>query len=334
MRRLKVFVSGATGFLGKHTVKRLSEIGYTVFAFGRNENSAQFFKSMENVYFIKGDLNDIHLLDQHIKDADYVIHCAALAAPYGEYDLFFETNVDGTNNIVNVSLKTNLKKFIYLSTPSVYFENESRTNVRESDPLPKRHTNFYAKTKHLADIVVQKATANGLPAISLRPRQIFGPFDNTIFGRLIETNLTRGIPLVKNGQVLMDFTYIDNVVDVIVSCMNADNQYIGEFYNITNGQPIYLIDALKQLFSALNEELQTKAISPQILSLLSTSSEVIAKFTRKPPFISKHVASFLSYDYTLNIDKIKNDLHYDPKISITEGINRYANWYLSNSRSK
>jgi nucleoside-diphosphate-sugar epimerase len=330
---MKVFVSGATGFLGKHTVKRLSDIGYNIIAFGRNEHSAQFFQGMKNVTFVKGDLSHTHLLNENIKQVDFVIHCAALAAPYGEYDVFFKTNVDGTKNIVNAALSANLKKFIYLSTPSVYFTNKSRINVKESDPLPKNYSNYYAKTKHLADLIIKEATNNGLPSISLRPRQIFGPFDQTIFGRLIETNHKRGLPLVNKGQVLMDFTYIDNVVDVIVSCMDSDEKFIGEIYNITNGQPIYLIDVLNQLFSALHKEIHTKDISPRLLSFIAKTSELIAKITYNPPIIPKHVASFLSYDYTLNIDKVKNDLNYNPKISLTEGINRYAEWYLAVSKT-
>lgn len=329
---MKVFVSGATGFLGKHTVKRLSDIGYSVLAFGRNEHSAQFFTNLKNVKFIKGNLQDKQLLEENIKNVDYVIHCAALATPFGEYSEFFKTNVEGTRNIVNASLSTTLKKFIYLSTPSVYFTNNSRINVSEDDSLPQNYSNFYAKTKHLADLIIEDAVKKGLPAISLRPRQIFGPYDNTIFGRLIQTNQRAGIPLVNNGQIKMDFTYIDNVVDVIVSCMNSNDSLIGEFYNITNDQPIYLIDVLKELFNELNTDLHTKRISPKLLSFIATGSELIAKFTDKPPTVSKHVASFLSYEYTLNIDKIKKDLNYEPKVSISEGIKRYANWYLTENK--
>jgi len=325
---MRVFVSGATGFLGKHTVKRLSEIGYYVIAFGRNEQAATFFNTMDNVVFVKGDLEDKELLAKFMKDVDFVIHCAALAAPYGKYEQFYKTNVEGTQNIVNASLSSNIKKFIYLSTPSVYFTNESRINVRENDELPQNHTNYYAKTKHIADLIVKDAVLKGLPAISLRPRQVFGPYDQTIFGRLIDTNKKRGIPLVNKGQILMDFTYVDNVVDVIISCLNADDQFNGEFYNITNDQPIYLIDALTLLYSYLNEKLNAKKISPKLLSFVSSSSEIIANMTGKPPILSKHVASFLSYDYTLNIDKIKNDLQYTPRISLTEGMNRYTKWYI------
>ncbi|PEL13603.1 NAD(P)-dependent oxidoreductase [Bacillus sp. AFS017336] len=331
---MKVFISGATGFLGKHTTKRLSEMGYSVIAYGRNEEAAKFFINMSNVKFIKGDLNNSVLLNENIKNVDYVIHCAALAAPFGDYSEFEKTNVEGTKNIVNAALLANLKKFVNISTPSVYFTNESRKNVKESDPLPTKHSNYYAKTKHLADLIIEDAIEKGLPAISLRPRQIFGPFDHTIFGRFIQINEDGGIPLVHSGQVLMDFTYIDNVVDMIIACMKADHALNGEYYNITNDQPIYLIDVLNQLFIALNKELNTKNISPKLLSFIATSSELIAKFTKKPPKVSNHIANFLTYDYTLNIEKIKNDLNYEPKVSINEGIERYADWYLTSNELK
>ncbi|PGS55379.1 NAD(P)-dependent oxidoreductase [Bacillus sp. AFS041924] len=331
---MKVFISGATGFLGKHTTKRLSDMGYSVIAYGRNKEAAKFFNNMKNVTFIKGDLNDSILLEENIKNVDYVIHCAALCAPFGRYADFEKTNVEGTRNIVNAALSADLKKFINISTPSVYFTNASRKNVKESDPLPSKYSNYYAKTKHLADLIVEDAMAKGLPAISLRPRQIFGPFDHTIFGRFIQINESGGIPLAHKGQVLMDFTYIENVVDLIVACMDADDAFNGEYYNITNDQPIYLIDVLKQLFSALNKELHTKNISPKLLSFIASNSELIAKMTNKPPKVSKHIANFLSYDYTLNIEKIKNDLDYAPKVSINEGIKRYADWYLSTNEGK
>ncbi|WP_088013258.1 NAD-dependent epimerase/dehydratase family protein [Gottfriedia acidiceleris] len=331
---MKVFISGATGFLGKHTTKKLSDMGYSVVAFGRNEEAAKFFIDMDNVTFLKGDLNDTILLEENIKNVDYVIHCAALAAPFGPFSEFEKTNVVGTRNIVNVALSTDLKKFINISTPSVYFTSESRKNVKESDPLPSKHSNYYAKTKHMADLIIEDAIEKGLPAISLRPRQVFGPFDHTIFGRFIQINENGGIPLVHQGQVLMDFTYIDNVVDMIIACMNVDNAFNGEYYNITNDQPIYLIDVLKQLFFALNKELHIKNISPKLLSFIALNSEIIARITSKPPKVSKHIAYFLSYDYTLNIEKIKNDLNYEPKVSISEGIKRYADWYLNTNAQK
>lgn len=237
---------------------------------------------MYNVVYVKGDLEDKELLARLIQDVDFVIHCAALAARMANMNNFIKQTLKA-HKIIMASLSSNIKKFIYLATPSVHFTNESRKNVRENDELPQNYTNYYAKTKHIADLIVTDAVQKGLPEISLRPSQVFGPYDYTIFGRLLDTNQKRGIPLVNKGQILMDFTYVDNVVDVIISSLKAEDQYIGEFYNITNDQPIYLIDALTLLYSFLNEELHTKKISQRLLSFISSSSQFVANITGKPP---------------------------------------------------
>src|SRR5690606_3825206 len=112
----------------------------------------------------------------------------ALSSPGGKYSDFYNSNVIGTRNIVEGSRRHQVGRLIYVSTPSLYFDYTDRWNLSESAPLPRKPVNAYAATKRRAEEEVEPAFAAGLPVITIRPRAIFGPGDQTILPRLLLAN--------------------------------------------------------------------------------------------------------------------------------------------------
>src|SRR5690606_17003853 len=112
---------------------------------------------------------------------DVVVHSAALSTPWGSLRDFERINVQGTRNVLNAALKQKIKRVVHISTPSIYVERRSREDIRETDPLPPKSINHYARTKREAETWVDAANASGLQTITLRPQGIFGPGDTSIF---------------------------------------------------------------------------------------------------------------------------------------------------------
>lgn len=324
---LSVLVTGGTGFLGRSLAQALSKLGYQVTTTGRNESIGEELNH-EGIAFIPCDLADTERIVQLCAGQDFVFHCGALSSPWGKYSHFYDSNVVGTRNILEGCRQHQVSRLIYVSTPSLYFDYTDRFNVSESAPLPDQAVNAYAATKRLAEEEVELAFEAGLPVVTIRPRAIFGPGDQAILPRLLQANRKGRVPLIHGGQALMDLTYIDNVVDALIQCMSSPASTLGKKYNITNGEPVALIDLLQQLFDKLGEPLSGKHISYPLAYGAAALLEWKAHLTRskKEPLITRYTVGLLGKSLTLDISAAKKDLNYTPRKSVDEGISDYVTW--------
>lgn len=215
---MKIIVTGATGFLGKKVAERLKREGHQPIAVGRNHTAGQQLINA-GVPFIPTDLSNLSQTLRVFSDCgnvDAVIHCAALSSPWGKYADFYDANVKGTDHLIKACRLCTIQRFIHISTPSLYFNYESRLLIKESDALPSTMVNSYAATKKIAEEIV---LGSNVPSVILRPRGIFGPGDTALFPRLLRS-LSR-LPLIEGGNAWMDITYVDNVVDAILLGLKA-----------------------------------------------------------------------------------------------------------------
>lgn len=256
----KALVTGATGFLGKALAFRLRNLGWNVTAFGRNENVGNYLQS-RGIHFFQGDLMDKTAVSKACSGQDIVFHSAALSSPWGRYEDFYNSNVIGTQHIIDACFSHEVSRLVHVSTPSIYFNFQDQLDIPENARLPKKPANHYAATKRIAETLVLHAHQNGLPSIIIRPRAIFGPGDNALFPRLIRANENGGVPIFRRGQVKMDITYIDNVVDALLLCANASEEALGYAYNITNQEPVIFVEVLRQIFEQINQPLKLRATS-------------------------------------------------------------------------
>ncbi len=325
---MKVLITGGTGFLGQRLAARIKQIGYDVTVTGRNETVGMSL--VQNGFrFVRADLRDPDQMKQAIEGTDYVFHCGALSAPWGHYQDFYAINVGGTENVINSCLDHSVRRLIHISSPSIYFEYRNKLHVKEADPLPRKMVNYYAQTKYLAEQRIDAAFTAGLPVITIRPRAIFGPGDTTIFPRFIIANQRLGIPLVDNGQVLTDVTYIDNVVDALVLSIDSAPGTLGKKYNISNGNPVPFQELLQKLLSKLGLELRTRPIPFSAAYFGVFFLETFYKYLlpgQEPPLTCYSLGT-ISKSLTLDITAAKNELGFEPKIGIDEGIDLFVNWW-------
>ncbi|MDN4494848.1 NAD-dependent epimerase/dehydratase family protein [Ureibacillus aquaedulcis] len=324
-----MLVTGATGFLGQHLVKRLAEDGFKVTAIGRNRTIGSTLP--QEVRFVEVSLEDRNGIFQVMQNQDVVIHCGALSSVWGKYEDFYNTNVFGTQNMVDAALFYSIKRFVHVSTPSIYFslQERSKINVKEDSALPNPAVNNYAKTKRMAEEVVDEAFNHGLPTITIRPRALFGPGDNAIIPRLIKTNQKSGLPFIDGARILTDITYVENVVDAICLCLFSDERTLGKKYNITNGEPMYLNELLEKVFLLLGQPIKKKEMKYETILLAASFLEKTYRLfnIKKEPIITPYTVTVLAHSQTLNIDAAKTELGYKPRISVEEGINKFAEWW-------
>lgn len=324
---MRILVTGGTGFLGKAVAFKLAKDGHEVTAIGRNEEIGKELRSW-GIGFVKIDLADANAVMKVCQNQNGVVHCGALASPWGKYIDFYKSNVLGTQHIILGCEKHGVERMIHVSTPSIYMEYRDRYQIKESEPLPVRAVNLYAQTKRMAEEIVDTAYLNGLSVITIRPRGIFGPEDHTIFPRIIRVNDSRGIPDFGKSATV-DITYIDNVVDAVVLCLHASKKSFGKKYNITNGEPRQLKALLQALFDKLGYPLRFRKMPFRLAYCAAALAEFYAKFMpgADEPEITRYGVGTLYYAQTLDITVAQQDLGFKPRIDIDKGMERFADWW-------
>jgi nucleoside-diphosphate-sugar epimerase len=324
---VKALVTGATGFLGGALSRRLKQIDWDVTALGRNVARLDELRS-GGIRAIQVDLKEKDALIEACKDQEIVFHCAAFPSPWGDFEKFYQANVIGTRNMVQACEANNVKRLVYVSTPSIYFDYKSRTDVKETDPLPEPVSN-YAATKLLAEDEIDKGFAGGLATISIRPRALFGPGDTVIFPRLIPRLQTGRLPILGDGENIVDLTYIENVVDALLLCAESPANTLGKKYNISNGEPVQIWKLVERICTELNLPLPKRKISYPVANAAATMLEWIYSLvpTHPEPPLTRISVSMLANSTTLDISAAKNELGYQPNISVEEGFNRFMRWW-------
>lgn len=332
-QKQKIVITGAAGFLGGRVAKYLATnyLNYEVFATSRRDSRAI---ELENTgcEFLKGDLRDIIFCEKLTKDTEIVVHCAALSAPYGDYNAFYQSNVVATQTLLNACIANGVKKFIFIATPSIYMNFSSRFNVSENDPLPSTLVNHYATTKLMAEKKVLAANGKGIQTIALRPRAIIGAEDTVIFPRVLHAYHEGRLKIIDKGDNYCDFTCARNVIEAILCCINAPDKAFGEAYNITDGQSVLFWESLKYALSALQLTPPTQKVPKAVAMFFANLSEWYAKnFTpTKEPTLTRYGICILSDSMTLDITKARELLNYKPVMTTFEGINEYVTWYKTN----
>lgn len=323
----KVLVTGATGFLGSRLVEKLSNIkGLEIVATGRTLKTENISKK-SNLEYILGDLKDTLFIDRITNGLDAIIHTAALSAQMGNPKDFYDTNIKVTKNLLKAAKAKKVKKFIFISSPSVYFRFKHQLDLKESDVLPKP-INTYSSSKREAEKLVQ---SSGIPHVILRPRALIGRGDKVIIPRILRAHSEGRLMRMGDETNRVDITPVSNVVDAIILALDAEKKALNQIYNISNGRPELLWPILDKLFLELKLAPPTKKISLRLVLVIAKLMELHAKFLNgyKEPSLTIYGVGTLTMSFGMDISKAKKLLGYEPKQSVQEALDEFVEWYKS-----
>jgi nucleoside-diphosphate-sugar epimerase len=321
---MRVVVTGASGFIGSHVARHLTAQGHEVIATGRDakrlEAAAPGALRRTTIDLAAGSLGDL------LGDATAVVHCAARASPWGDRSAFWLDNVTATERLLEAARSTTVRRFVLISSPSIYFRFRDQQQLTEDFTPPTRWPTPYAETKWVAECRVRAAPELG--PIILRPRAVYGPADRAIMPRLIATARRGFFPVPSGGRAEVDVTYIDNFVTAVERALGAPRELEGRAFNITNGAPLEVRRLLEQLFHALRMRVRLVSIPRSAGMALARLSEAIAKMRagRPEPRVTVYGMGLLAYSQTLSIAAAQEMLGYSPTVSTAEGLRRYAQW--------
>jgi len=311
-KSMNILVTGATGFLGSRIVQAivLKEEVTKIVATGRKFNSYNPSISSPKVEYLLGDLTSDFFVKSLFKTAiDVVINCASLSSPWGTYDAFYKANCDTQNHLIEAAKAFKIKRFIYISSPSIYFDFKNTINVNEVSPLPKKLVNNYAVTKVEAEKMIKES---GLEYVILRPRALIGAGDTVIMPRMIRSYQENRLKIIGSGKNEVDLTSVSNFVDVTWLAINTDKANCNTDYNITNGEPVKLWESINYM-----------------LEKMEMKSKYITKKTE--PILTRYSVGILANSVWFDISKAKNKLGYIPKQSTQEAMDEFLAWHLKNN---
>lgn len=317
---MKALVTGGGGFLGRYIVKTLLKQGWKVRVLGRK---AQPDLEKLGIEMIQTDIaNKDKVIDSCI-GCETVFHTAALAGIWGSKKVYEDTNILGTQNIIDACIKHKVKKLVYTSSPSVTFHGKDQIMVNESEAYPNRWLCEYPRTKAIAEKMVLSIHQDQLKTIALRPHLIWGPEDQHLIPRLIHKAKQNELRIVGSGENKVDMVYVQNAADAHLLADQAltAGHACGEAFFITNDEPVLLWSWIQKLLETLNLPSISKRVSPNMAYLVGSVLETIHQltFNSNEPKMTRFLARQLSTHHTYSIKKATQQLNYHPSISMDDG---------------
>jgi len=328
----KVLVTGAAGFIGMHAVLAIAKQGFQVTGLdnlntyysvdlklarlkvqGIRTNEIEYNKLLvgdENIEFTQIDLADAHFIDDlfRVKQFKYVVHLAAQAGVRYSIEnphVYIDANVKGFLDILESARKHKVAHLVYASSSSVYGLNEE-VPFLESHQTDNQ-VSLYAATKKANEAMANSfAAVHGMKLSGLRFFTVYGPYGRPDMAPFKFTKaILKGDPIqvFNNGNLIRDFTYVDDIVDGISRIMEVppeDNQNGNQIYNIGRGEPVALLDFMKSVENACGKKALLENLPMQKGDVYQTYAST---------------------------EKLRRHVGYQPKVSLDEGMIAFVDWY-------
>lgn len=317
MKRPRVAVTGASGFVGGRAADWLEQRGYEVHRFGRRPAS-RVPEAARGTYR-SWDIEAGPLDDPPAVDA--VVHCAGAVDDWGTFEPFRRANVEGTRTVLQTFPAA---RFVHVSSASVYDPHADHSLVREDQADPAdvadtarvRWLNAYGRTKRMAENVVMEIAPER--SIILRPHAVYGPGDTQLLPRLVSRIRFGRLVVAGDDSVRVSLTHVDNFSYAIQLAIQSDAT--GAF-NISDPTAPTLDVCLKAVLRRLGRPERIAWLPARPVHAAAFAMEAACGFGRGPkPPITRFQLSHLTSDFVYDLGKARGELDYRPPIDLPDGL--------------
>lgn len=312
---MKLLITGGAGFIGSNFIKYMLKqypdyeiVNLDLLTYAGNLENLKSDEGKPSYTFIKGDIADREHVETIFKQgADYVINFAAeshVDRSILNPDIFIQTNVQGTQVLLDLALKYEVRKFVQISTDEVYGTLGEDGLFHETTPLAPNSP--YSASKASADLLVRAYHETyGLPVNITRCSNNYGPYqfpEKLIPLMIIHALHDKPLPVYGDGLNVRDWLHVEDHCKAIDLVLHQGVN--GEVYNIGGN----------------NERTNIEIV------------RTILKYLNKPESLIKFVADRPGHDrrYAIDASKIRQELGWNPKYNFNDGIKQTIEWYLNN----
>ena len=266
------------------------------------------------------------------RGCDTVFHVAAKVGMWGRYGDFYETNVDGTANLLKAAKTAGVSRFVFTSSPSVVFTGGDVEGWDETAPYPVKFDSYYAETKAIAEQLALAANSPQFSTVALRPHLVWGPGHNHLISGIVSRGRAGKLRRIGGFNKLIDTTYITDAA--LAHWLAAEKLFpgaacAGKAYFISQGDPRPNWDIINMILAAAGTAPVTKTIPYGLAYTAAAAMETawrLARIKNEPP-LTGFVLRQLTTAHWFNISAARRDLGYLPGVTIGQGMKRLEEWF-------
>ena len=336
---MKILITGASGFIGSFIVEEALRRGFETWAAVRGSSSRQFLTD-KRINFIELNLSSEEQLTEQLRGLqfDYVVHAAGVTKCLDKQD-FHRINTEGTQHLVRVlmALQMRIKRFVYISSLSIMGairEQQPYTEIRESDEA--RPNTAYGHSKLEAEQWLeansQKLIANSqesFPYVILRPTGVYGPRERDYF-MMAKSIKSHTDFAVGYKQQDITFVYVTDVVQAIF--LACEKGVTGRKYFLSDGE-VYQSSTFSNLIrKELGNPWWIRITAPiWVLRVVTFVGEYVGRLTGKVTALNNDKYNIMRQrNWRCDIEPARQELGYEPKVKLEEGVRRSIKWYKEN----
>ncbi|WP_118972209.1 NAD-dependent epimerase/dehydratase family protein [Taibaiella koreensis] len=322
----KIFLTGASGFIGYHLVAQAVARGFEVVAAIRRSSQVSHLEGFP-VRYIYPDFNDIAALRQELVAGqyDYIIHLAG-AIRARDQEAFNRINAELTRNLALAALQSGipLKKFVFLSSlavvgPVAYDSPVPITEEKLSEPITA-----YGRSKLLAEQYLSEIKE--LPLVTLRPTVVYGPREKDFFVML--RSLSKGWePYIGRRCQWLSFVYVTDLVNLCLDVLSQETEP-GITCNISDGN-VYAREEVAQIIKKILDRKTFRFYVPVgvVRALAVLIERLYRNSARLPLLYPERVGEITAPNWNVSIEKARAHLGYIPRYFLEEGLTQSLAWY-------
>lgn len=331
---MKTLVTGGTGFLGSHLVERLLTQGHEVRALARRTSDISLLRTT-GAEIVFGDIEDYDSLRRAVKGVDVVFHAAARVMPgWGSWRQFETSIVKGSENMLKASAEARVPRFLHVSTGGVHGKAcEGDIPACEETPcqVDFGRDTYYDFAKLQAEEVVFEYHDEGKIQVSvIRLAAVYGPRDRLLADRVYRH---MSLPIViwpGESNPKYSIVYVSDAADCAILVATSD-QAIGQVYNVAPAGEIRFRDFAAAMIRAMG------GLKPQVTIPYAAAwawcalTEGWSRLRRleEMPYLTRSALRYLNKGMFLDSSKVREELGWQPKVSLEEGTRLYVQWRRS-----
>jgi len=319
----QVLVTGANGYTGYQMCKYLTGRDVPTRGMYWEPDGRPTF-SDNGLELVAGDLRDRESLKRALDGVETVYNIAALYRPTNvAKKMFWDSNVEGVRNIIELAAEAGVKRFVQCSTIGVHGHVE---NPPANEEAPIKPDDYYQYTKLKGEELSRDLGGElGLKVSIVRPAAIYGPLE-TRFLKLPKLINSGKFIMFGDGNVLYHFIHINDLCDAFILCATRD-EAVGQTYIIADDHAITLNEIVEIISEALGVPRPTRKMPLFVLNWTSVLCEFGCKPFKISPPLHRRRASWFSHTRSFDISKARRELDYEPKVCPENGLKEMVKSY-------
>jgi dihydroflavonol-4-reductase len=309
---MRAFVTGGTGFIGGRVVRRLRERGDEVVALVRSPARASDLAEL-GCELVEGDLASTEAIRRGIHGCDAVFHIAAVykvGIPASEREDMRDSNVGGTERVLDAAIEANVAKIVYVSTIGIFGNTHGNVVDETYDRDGERFLSCYEETKFRSHEVALDRIAKGAPIVIVQPGGVYGPGDHSELGNIIDQTRTGKLKLLMFPGTGFNLVHVDDVAQGIL--LAHEKGQVGESY-VLGGEISTMGDLIRKVSTLSGRKAPTRELPASLMKMAIPIGPIVGKMMGFPPNLGELIRSSDGVTYWASDEKARTNLGYAPR---------------------